>query len=179
MISSTIKTEFETVLRRRHMADPASTFADPGFFDEIPLYSRYREVDFLERYGDVNLLLVELSLDYLQRVASEIPVVKAKRFLAITVISDDEDEYIVPSVFICNRKVKTQLKDLHLSSPSKGLGKRIEALVKAAKLQTTFSVLEDRCTVPGDVRVFIGYKSPPHGIVSPKVFVSDVAHPSA
>ncbi len=147
------------------LADPASSFADPDFFDEVPLYARYKEVDFLKQYGDVNSLLIELSLDYLERVASEPCTGSHRRFVAITVISDDESEYIVPSIFVCNRDVLTRLKELHLSSPSKGFGKRIEALVKKAKRHTLFCVLEDRSSVPDDVRVFISYKSPPAGFV--------------
>jgi len=165
MISSAVRTKFDSVLRGRHLADPASSFTDPDFFDGVPLYARYKEVDFLKQYGDVNLLLIELSLDYLERVASEPCPGSDRRFAAITVISDDENEYIVPSIFVCNRDVTTRLKELHLSSPSKGFGQRIEAFVKKAKRHTTFSVLEDRSTVPDDVRVFISYKSPPEGLV--------------
>ncbi len=54
MTSPAVKTRFDSVLRGRHLADPASSFADPDFFDEVPLYARYEEVDFLKQYGDVN-----------------------------------------------------------------------------------------------------------------------------
>lgn len=170
------KTKFESVLRDRLLADPASSFSDPDFFDEIPLYARYKEVEFLKKYGDVNLLLVQLSLDYLERVVTQMKENKARRFAAITVISDDEDEYIVPSIFVCNRNVSTRLRDLRLSVPTKGLGQRIAALVKQARLQTAYSVLEDRTTVPDDVRVFIGPKAPSHGFVSPKTIARGTAH---
>jgi len=178
MISSTVKTRFDSVLSRRHLAEPASNFADPDFCDEVPLYARYNEVDFLKEYGDVNLLLIELSLDYLERVASQSSTGSDQRFVAITVISDDENEYIVPSIFVCNRDVITRLKELHLSSPSQGFGQRIEALVKEAERDTTFSVLEDRCTVPDDVRVFISYKSPPEGLVGIQAFANGLAEPA-
>ena len=178
MISSIVKTEFESVLKRRQIADPASCFADPDFFDEVSLYARYEEVDFLKKYGDVNLLLVELSVDYLERVTSSIKSGRSKRFVAITVINDDDDEYIVPSIFVCNRNAAARLKELHLSAPSKGFGARIESLVKEARLHTSYRVLEDRCTLPDDVRVFISHKSPPYGLVSPKIFGIGAAHPS-
>lgn len=189
MISSKVKTRFDSVLEKRQLADPATTFADPDFFDEIPLYARYKEVEFLKQYGDVNSLLIELSLDYLERVASNQPTVGRRvaskqhtgargRFVAITVMSDDDGEYIVPSVFVCNRMARTRLKKLHLTSPSKGLGKRIEAFVKKANGCTTFSVLEDRSTVPDDVRVFIGYRSPPEGFVSIQALVNGFAKPA-
>ncbi len=173
MIASPIKMQFESVLRQQHIEDAASTFADPNFFDEIPLYSRYQQVDFLKKYGDVDLLLIELSLDYLRRVTSEIKCGKTKRLVAITIISDADDQYIVPYIFVCNGKVKAQLKELHLSPASEGLGKRIEALVRKAKLQSTFSSFEDRATVPDDVRVFVSFESPPEGIVNLKSFVNE------
>ncbi len=173
-----MQTKFDSVLSGRHLAEPASNFADPDFFDEVPLYARYNEVDFLKQYGDVNLLLIELSLDYLERVASLPSTGSDQRFVAITVISDDENEYIVPSIFVCNRDVITRLKELHLSSPSQGFGQRIEALVKEAERHTTFSVLEDRCTVPDDVRVFISYQSPPEGFVGIQAFANGLAKPA-
>jgi hypothetical protein len=76
---------------------------------------------------------------------------------------------------VCNRMAKTRLKKLHLSSPSKGLGKRIEALVKEANCHATFSVLEDRSTVPDDVRVFIGYREPPEGVIGIQALMNSVA----
>jgi len=170
-----VKKRFDALLEKQHLADIVSSFGDADFFDEIPLYSRYSQVEFLKPYGDVNMLLVELALDYLDRVKSEIPIGKGKRFTAITVISDDDAEYIVPSIFVCNGNVKTRLRNLHLSSPSEGLGKRIEALVKKANLDSTYGVLEDRTTVPGDVRVFVSYNSPPQGFVSQQTFADGVA----
>ena len=175
MISSMAKSKFESVLRGRQLADPASSFSNPDYFDEVPLYARYEEVDFLKKYGDVNALLVELALDYLERVVCATKLSKVRRFAAITVINDDQDEYVVPSIFVCNRNVSTRLRDLHLSIPSKGFGKRIDAIVKHAKFHTRYSVLEDRTTVPDDVRVFVGHKSPPHGFVSPKIFARGTA----
>ncbi len=175
MIPSQVKMRFDNVLRKQQLADVVSTFGNPDFFDEVPLFSRYDQVDFLKQYGDVNLLLLELALDYLDRVASEIHIGNANRFVATTVISDDVAECIVPSVFVCNGKIKARLKDLHLSPPSEGLGKRIEALVRKANLHGVFAVLEDRVTVPDDVRVFIGYNSPPHGLVSLMTFANGVA----
>jgi hypothetical protein len=172
MISYQTKTQFDSVLKAQHLADVASTFSDPDFFEEVPLYSRYKQVEFLKTYGDVNLLLVELALDYLDRVTTSVPVTGNTRLVAITVISDDDDEFIVPAIFVCNSNVKTRLKELHLSSPSEGLGKRIESLVKMARPDATFSILEDRHTLPDDVRVFISYKAPPRGLVSLMTFAN-------
>jgi hypothetical protein len=175
MIPSQAKMQFDAVLRKQQLVDVVSAFGDRDFFDEVPLYSRYNQVEFLKHHGDVNLLLIELALDYLGRVMSEIHTGSDKRFVAITVISDDQAEYIVPSVFVCNGKIKTRLKELHLLPPSEGLGKQIEALVRKANLHADFGVLEDRVTVPDDVRVFISYNSSPHGLVSLRTFANGVA----
>lgn len=164
MISSPMRTQFESVLREERLVDDLSTFADPNFFDEAPLYSRYRQVDFLQQYGEPNFLLVELALDYLDRVTSAMPRDRSKRFVAITVISDDGGEHIMPQIFVCNGDVQRRLADLKLSMPSSTLGKEVSDLVRRAR-PDDFSVLEDRITVPGDIRVFVGYQSPPDGFV--------------
>ena len=64
IISLPMQEQFDAVLREQHLADAASSFADPDFFEEVPLYSRYRQVEFLRPYGDVDLLLLKLALDY-------------------------------------------------------------------------------------------------------------------
>ena len=92
MTTLTMKAQFDSVLKRQHLADVASSFSDPDFFDEVPLYSRYKDVEFLREYGDVNQLLMVLALDYLNRVTSEIHATGMERVVAITVKSDDEDE---------------------------------------------------------------------------------------
>lgn len=163
--------QFNSVLKKQHLADPLLCFLDHNICDEVPLYSRYKQVDFLKSYGDVNLLLIELALAYLNRVAFEIQIPRVKRFLAITVIDEDDGEYIVPAIFVCNSKVKTRLKKLHLSTPSEGLGQKIKTLVKKAKLDARFTVLEDCDTVPDDKRIFISYESPPHGLVNISNFI--------
>jgi len=58
------------------------------------------------------------------------------------------------------------LKDLHLSSPSQGLGDYVQTLMQKADHPQRYVVLEDRSTVSGDVRVFVGYKSPQPGLIS-------------
>jgi hypothetical protein len=190
MISFALKTKFDSVLQKGQLANPATSFADPDFFDEVPLYTRYKDIEFLKQYGEVNSLLIELSLNYLERVAAHQPRVGRRaaaprptttdeRFVAITVTSDDDEEYIVPSIFVCNRKARTRLKTLLLSLPSKGLGKHIESLVEQSDVHhATFGVLEDRSTISDDVRVFIGYRSPPEGILDIQAFVNGISKPT-
>jgi hypothetical protein len=172
MIPATAKQRFAAVLKAELLADIPSSFRDPTFFDEVPLYSRYAQIDFLKEYGEVDRLLLELSLEYLQRAESELATTKSNRFIAVTIFRSDADEYIVPSIFVCNSKAGTRLKSLHLLPPSKGLGEYIKSLMQKIGRPQDYYVLEDRTTVPDDVRVFISYKSPPLGMVSLEAFTN-------
>ena len=177
MIPISFRTRFESVLVAQHLGDPASVISESDFFDEIPLYSRYHQVEFLEQYGDVNQLLIQLSLEYLDRVASVARPAKNKRFIAITVICDDS-KFLVPSIFVCNGDFETRLKGLHLSSPSSALGKRVEALVNMANSDEDYSIFEDRQTVPDDARIFISYKAPSRGIIKIESFANGLTAPA-
>jgi hypothetical protein len=171
MISSPLRARFESVLRDQHLADDLSAFADPAYFDEAPLYSQYRQVDFLEQDGEFNLMVIELSLDYLDRVVSAMRGDQFTRFAAITVISDDEGKHLVPQIFVCNGDVKRRLAALRLSLPASNLGREVGQLVRQAR-PDGFTVLEDRITVPGDVRVFVGHESPPQGFFALEELIS-------
>jgi hypothetical protein len=172
MISPPARLQFNSVLKVEHLADIPSRFSDPAFFDEVPLYSRYEQVDFLKQYGEVDQLLLALSLEYLQRAKSDWAPNKARRFIAVTIIRDDVNEPIVPYIFICNSNARRRLKDLHLSPPSKGLGQHIQSLMRKIDRSQDYRVLEDRSTVPDDVRVFISYKSLPQGWISLGAFTN-------
>jgi hypothetical protein len=170
MTSPAVKAQFDKVLKAEHLENVASAFGDPDFFDEVPLYSRYQQVEFLKRHGSVDALLIGLALDYLDRVRNEVKL-PSKRLVALSV-SRDDDDYIVPSIFVCNRDIKNRLKELRLSAPSRGLGKQIEALVKKTDRGAAYCVFEDDLTVPDDVRVFIGYKAPARGLEGLEIFAN-------
>lgn len=165
MITTPLKAGFESVLREQQLADIAGIVSNLDLCDEVPLYSRYQQIDFLKQHGDVDLLLMEFSLDYLNRVTSETPVTSTERFAAITIISDDADGCIVPAIFVCNRDAKRQLKNLRLKCPSTALGHRVEQLMKQINPDAGFVVLEDQTTVPGAPREFIALSPPPAGFV--------------
>ena len=160
MIPASAKHQFASVLKAEQLVEVPSCFRDPTFFDEVPLYSRYEQIDFLREYGEVDRLLLELSLEYLQRVKFAGAIGKSKRFIAIAIVRDDVHEPIVPYIFICNRNATRQLKNLHLSPPSKGLGKYIKSLMQKTSHPQEYRVLEDRTTVCDEVKVFISYKHP-------------------
>lgn len=172
MISSPMKSQFESVLCDQHLTDVPSCFAGADFFDEIPLYSRYDQIEFLKQYGDVDRLLIDLSLDYLDRVSTLTTDGTIRRFAAVTVIKDDGSNYLIPQIFVCNGDVERRLTGLQLAEPSKGLGKEVEELVRRVRPESDFVVFEDRSTVPGELRVFVGHHSPPHGFLALTTFAT-------
>ena len=69
MIPSALQIQFDKVLKAERLFDVPAVFGHPEFFDEVPLYSRYKQVEFLSGCGDVDKLLIDLALAYLDRVA--------------------------------------------------------------------------------------------------------------
>ena len=174
MIPPRARQRFTAVLKAEQLDSIQKRFHDPAFCDEVPLYSRYAQVGFLKQFGDVDRLLLELSLEYLRGVQTDRTGHKEKRFIAVTIIRDDVKEYIVPYIFICNDNPELRLKGLQLSPPAKGLGKYIQALLQAVGNLADYSVLEDRRAVPDDVKVFVGYKRPPEGLICLEAFANSV-----
>jgi hypothetical protein len=82
----------------------------------------------LEEYGDVNELLIYGSLKYLHYVQEVICHDKPNRFAAIT-ISDDDGDYIVPYIFVCNGYFSSRLCKINLSLPQSDLGTKIWKIV--------------------------------------------------
>jgi hypothetical protein len=172
MIPPAVHQRFAAVLKAEQLAEIPTSFCDPAFYDEVPLYSRYEQIDFLHEYGDVDRLLMGLALAYLERVKSECAPKGLKRFIAVTVIRDDVSENTVPYIFICNSNPSTRLKELRPAPPSKGLGQYVQNLVEEIDSGKTYSVLEDRSTVSDDVRVFVSYQSPPRGLIGLDAFTN-------
>ena len=158
-LTAEINDRFEAVLREEALAD-RSMFDAPGFFDELPLYSRYRQIAWLSRFGDVNELLIRLSLDYLQSVA------KTKRssamcFAAITLMDHPDAEYLVPNIFVCNGWVSRRLRRLRLATPASRFAAKLRADLVRSKLSVRFAVAQDTLSSPGNVRVFFGFRKAP------------------
>src|SRR6516225_85136 len=60
MIPPAVHQRFAAVLKAEQLAEIPTSFCDPAFYDEVPLYSRYEQIDFLHEYGDVDRLLMGL-----------------------------------------------------------------------------------------------------------------------
>lgn len=150
-----VKEAFEAVLRQEALDDRAQ-FDVPGYFDELPLFSRYQQMSFLPRQGPVDLL-IQLALDYLDSI------VLAKRsaahcFLAITVRQNAERAMIVPGIFVCNGWVTRRLRALRLARAESPLADLLKSSLCAQSLSSKFALAQDNLSSPGLPRIFIGYR---------------------
>ncbi len=150
------------VLAKQRLAD-FSQFYTAGFFDEVPFYSRYADVEFLKKRGiaKANVILVEFSLKYLNALAAydapQLPFLAA-----ITVRRCGTRELLLPHVFVCHGECEERLSGhLVLRAATSSFGTAIGRLVNAAR-PGAYQVLEDDLTVPGQVRVFIGHRAKAH-----------------
>ncbi len=157
MIVATTFDEF----RRRVLApeglDDLSKFFEGDFFDEIPLYSRYEQIEpFLSSGGSADAVLLDMALEYLAEIRGEAKTTRG--FVAAITIPDDKDcPYIVPNVFVCKGRIRQRLQGLRLRKPITGFSKKIERILKRIDPKSALRILEDTLTVPGEVRVFISY----------------------
>ena len=172
--SASMKQEFEAVLRQEALSDRAQ-FDVPGYFDEIPLFSRYQQMSFLPRQRTADLL-VQLALDYLDSIVL-IKRSAARCFLAITVRENDVGTTILPSIFVCNGWVTRRLRDLRLLRANSDLADSLKLSLRAQSLSSRFALAQDNLTSPGQPRIFIGYRrAPSDRIVSLPALIDLLGH---
>jgi hypothetical protein len=162
MITASLTTRFEDLLTSERLADVSAAFGGRDFCDEVPLYSRYEQIAFLAESGDINRALLQLSLDYLDRILASIAPAP-DGWAAISVVQDTESEPIVPAVFLCTRQGKERLSQLRLAVDTRTeLGRLVKGLVGATRPDgPAYCILEDTETVPDQVRVFVSKQMPP------------------
>ncbi|HET6883908.1 MAG TPA: hypothetical protein VFI31_27385 [Pirellulales bacterium] len=151
--------KFEAVLEQERLVD-RSLFDAPGFFDELPLYSRYTQIEFLNRYGNADELLIQLSLDYLESVV-ERRRSHAECFAAITIRDQGDQEHVVPYIFLCNGWVTRRLKPLRLTPPTSELAKSLRQSLDLLSRSSKFALAQDTISSPGNTRVFIALRRAP------------------
>lgn len=157
--------EFDKILQAEKLADMAQFYA-PDFCDEVPLYSRYKQLSFLKKMGleEENKVLLAWALSFLDRLLAESDPTRSF-FAALTIWEDDGDdnEPIVPNVFVCNEP-KDLLKGLKLHEAKGPFSKSIDQLLAriSATAHSKYQLLEDRETLPDKARVFIGPRRPPY-----------------
>ena len=166
MIPLEARQEFESVLRKEQLAD-RSQFSRPHLFEELPLYSRYEQIEFLSRFGDPNTLLLKLAIDYLAEIVGT-DADTPEWLGAVTMWEDDcdDDDPIVPSIFICNDEVKRRLKDLDLQPAIGKFASFIKTALESIGTCDEMVVMAEDNTVEGSIRYFISYKTPRHGMIS-------------
>lgn len=171
MITATPYYQFRRVLAHEGL-DDASAFIQADFFDEIPLYSRYAQIEPLIGPSESSdEVLLALAIEYLEEVAShvsppnEVQTRPAHDLLLAITVWDGDDDYIVPNLFVCHGQVRERLQKLDLREPRSPFGRKIADLVRQLDSTRRLLVLEDTDTVPGDVREFIGYGASPGRIV--------------
>ena len=99
MIVATIFDEFRRRVLAPEGSDDPSKLLTADFFDEIPLYSRYEQIEPFLRHGRVsaNKVLLDLALEYLAEICGDAK--GSRSFVAAITIPDDKDSrYIIPSV---------------------------------------------------------------------------------
>jgi hypothetical protein len=150
------------VLVKEHLAD-LSQFHRSGFFDEVPLFSRDSDVDFLKEDSAerANGTLVGFALKFLKSVVSY-EQHRSPYFAAITVWSPTQADRVVPNLFVWSGSVQQLRKKLILDVVKTSFAKKIKRIVSARTLHTEFELLEDTSTDPGDTRVFISFSQPPY-----------------
>jgi hypothetical protein len=130
---TTVATTFDE-FRRRVLApeglDDPSKFLAGDFFDEIPLYSRYEQIEpFLRNGGSADAVLMDMALEYLADIRGEAKTIRG--FVAAITIPDDKDcRYIVPNVFVCKGRIRQRLHGLRLRKPLTAFGKRVARILK-------------------------------------------------
>jgi hypothetical protein len=136
-----------------------SQFHQPGFTDEVPLYTRKRDIRFLPA-DNANEILLGFALKLLRSIIAY-QRHRSGYLAAITAWSTPADP-IVPNLFVwcgSRRELKPRLALHEVATP---FGKQIRRLVSRLRLEKPFTVLEESATVPNMTRVFIGPAQPPY-----------------
>jgi hypothetical protein len=149
---------FERILRSERLNDP-SVFLEVGFFDEVPLYSRFRQVSFLDELGPEgrDQAIVEFALEYLGRVSESLKEKgQANALVSLTFREDEKEDPLVPCVFVCYGDVDRSLRGrLRLRPARSRLAGRIRKALRGLGRIGGFILLEENETDPGNPRVFL------------------------
>jgi hypothetical protein len=147
------------ILEKEKLAD-LSQFHQSGSFDEVPLFSRESDIDFLLKNDRANEILLRFALKFLNAV---IAYEQHRRgyFAAITVWSQPA-EPLVPNLFVWCGDVRRLKKKLALDGATSSFAKQIRKIVSKVQLGEKFEIGEDTETVPDTTRIFIAPGRPPY-----------------
>jgi hypothetical protein len=148
------------LLEKEHLTD-LSQFHQPGFFDEVPLYSRQSDVDFLpDDKNEANEILLRFALKFLKSVVAY-EQHRTGYFAAITVWNFS-DALLVPNLFVWCDALRGLKEKLTLQAVATSFGKEMKRLTPKLDRRQLFDVLEDASTLPETTRVFIALAQPPY-----------------
>lgn len=150
------------VLEAEKLTD-LSQFHQRGF-DEVPLFSRESEIEFLLKDDAANEILLHFALKFLNAVIAY-EQHQSGYFAAITVWSRSAQP-LVPNLFVWCGDVKSLKARLALDATTTTFAKQISKLVSKMHLGEKFDVREDTSTGSDATRVFIAPERPPyHGFL--------------
>lgn len=150
-----------------HVEDVArlERFQEGEGFDEVPLYSRYHQLDFLKREPPENRddIMIGSACLLLERLVSRL-VTAEPFFAAITVLDEQApaaQRFLVPRIFLCCKHPRTRLAGLNgLRHGRSALARRLGASLMRLGVRRRYTLCDDLVTVPEHVRVFLGHTRP-------------------
>ena len=150
------------VLAAEHLVD-LSQFHRARTFDEVPLFSRASEIDFLAGYARdrADAILLDFALKFFT-AAVAYEEHRTPYFAAITAWSSPEKEWVIPNFFVWSNPIGPLQNKLALHQVTTPFGKRMRRLITKKKRPIGFDVLEDNSTDVAETRVFISFAQPPY-----------------
>jgi hypothetical protein len=147
------------LLEKEKLTD-LSQFHQPESFDEVPLFSRESDIEFLLKDDAASEILLRFALKFLKSVIAY-EEHQTAYFAAITVWSLSADP-LVPNLFVWCGDVRDLKEKLALDAATTSFGKQIKKLVSKLHLDEEFEVREDTSTLPDATRAFIVPERPPY-----------------
>jgi hypothetical protein len=160
-IDPNMESRLWSVLQDEGLAD-LSQYDRLGFFDEVPLFSRFEQVAFLESLtvARANRILLAFGLKVLNAIVAY-DLSKKPFFAALTFWDEMAAPWLVPHLFVCCGEVKEKLRgELELLSVTSPLSLRLARWLNDIDAQDRFQIYEDRTTEPSVARVLIGHRRP-------------------
>lgn len=139
------------LLEKEKLTD-LSQFHQRGSFDEVPLFSRESDIEFLPKDDAATAILLRFALKFLKAVLAH-EQHQTGYFAAITVWSPADP--LVPNLFFWCDDDRGLKEQLALDEATTSFAKQIKKFVSKLHLGEKFEIREDNSTVPDATRVFI------------------------
>jgi hypothetical protein len=158
--ASNIESRLWKLLEKERLTD-LSQFHQRGFFDEVPLYSRQSDVDFLpDDKNEANEILLRFALKFLKSVVAHEQ--HRTGYMAAITVWNFSGALFVPNLFVWCDALRGLKEKLTLQAVTTSFGKQMKQLTPRLDRGEQFEVLEDASTLPETTRVFIALARPPY-----------------